>query len=102
MVNVHPARWCTSPLGVVPTGLGDGVDNCHDVANLPRVCLFISLIYLFWENKLYSFFKSMIMGFSIPLGMLVAKWEPTPCYNDAYSVGTPKWASWGGRLAETL
>ena len=24
--------------------------------------------------------------------MLVAKWEPTPCYHDAYSVGTPNWA----------
>ena len=32
------------------------------------------------------------MGFSIPLDMLVAKWVPTPCYNDAYSVGTPRWA----------
>ena len=27
--------------------------------------------------------------------MLVAKWVPTPCYDDAYSVGTPKWAFWG-------
>ena len=27
--------------------------------------------------------------------MLVAKWVPTPCYNDAYSVGTPRWAFWG-------
>ena len=36
----------------------------------------------------------MILGFSLPLGMLVAKWVPTPCYNDAYSVGTPKWALW--------
>ena len=26
--------------------------------------------------------------------MLVAKWVPTPCCNDAYSVGTPKWALW--------
>ena len=24
--------------------------------------------------------------------MLVAKQEPTPCYHDAYSVGTPRWA----------
>ena len=39
MVSVHPARWCTSPLGVVPAGLGDGVGDCHDAANLPRVCL---------------------------------------------------------------
>ena len=49
----------------------------------------------FWENMLYSFFKSIIMFFSLPLGMLVAKWVPTPCYNGAYSVGTPKWALWG-------
>ena len=35
------------------------------------------------------------MWFSFPLGMLVPKWVPTPCYNDAYSVGTPKWALWG-------
>ena len=95
MVSVHPARWCTSPLGVVPAGLGDGVGHCHDVANLPRVCLFYFPCISFWVNKLYSFFKSMILGFSLPLGMLVAKWVPTPCYNDAYSVGTPKWASWG-------
>ena len=47
MVSVHPARWCTSPLGVVPAGLGDGVGDCHDVANLPRMCLFTSLVFLF-------------------------------------------------------
>ena len=35
------------------------------------------------------------MGFFILLDMLVAKWVPTPCYNDACSVGTPKWAFWG-------
>ena len=102
MVSVYPARWCTSPLVVVPAGLGDGVGHCHDVAKLPRVCLFISLVYLFGRNILYSFFKSIIMGFSLPLGMPVAKWEPTPCHNDAYSVGTPKWALWEERLAKTL
>ena len=37
----------------------------------------------------------MFFGFLLPLGMLVDKWMPTPCYNDAYSVGTPKWALWG-------
>ena len=34
------------------------------------------------------------MGFSILLGMLVAEWVPTPCNNDAHSLGTPKWALW--------
>ena len=92
MVSAHPAQWYTSPLGVVPAGLGDGVGHCHGVAELPRVCLFISLVYLFRVNVFYSFFKSIILGFSIPLGMVVAKWVPTPCYNDAYLVGTPKWA----------
>ena len=47
MDSVHPAQRCTSPVGVVPAGLGDGVGHCHDVAKLPRVCLFISLVYLF-------------------------------------------------------
>ena len=48
----------------------------------------------FWVNMVYSCFKSMIFGLFIPLGMLVAKWVPTPCYNNAYLVGTPKWAFW--------
>ena len=46
MVSVYPARRRTSPLGVVPVGLGDSVGACHDVANLPRECLFISLLFL--------------------------------------------------------
>ena len=48
----------------------------------------------FWENMMCSFLKSVIMGFSLPLGMLVAKWVPTPCCNDAYSDFTPEWALW--------
>ena len=43
VVSVHPARRCTSPPKIVPVGLGDGVGHCHDVDNLPRVRLFISL-----------------------------------------------------------
>ena len=31
---------------VVHAGLEDGVGDCHDVANIPRVCLFISLVFL--------------------------------------------------------
>ena len=57
---------------------------------------FPSLSFLsFLGSMLYSFFKSIIFGFSVPLGLLVAKWVPTPCCDDAYSVGTPKWALWG-------
>ena len=47
MVSVHPAQRRTSPLGVVQVGSGDGVGDCHDAANLPRVGLFIFLFYLF-------------------------------------------------------
>ena len=92
MVSVHPARWCTSPLGVVPAGLGDGVGHCHDVAKLPKGVSVYFPCFSFWVNKIYSSFKSIVMEFSVPLGMLVAKWVPTPCCNDAYSVGIPKWA----------
>ena len=48
------------------------------------------------------FFKGKVSCISSLLDMLVAKREPTPCYNDAYSVGTPKWASSGERLAKAL
>ena len=47
MVSVHPARWCTSPLGVVPAGSGDGVGDCHDAANFLEKWLFISLVFYF-------------------------------------------------------
>ena len=55
VVSVHPARWCTSPLGVVPAGLGDVVGDCHDVAIGPRVCLFISLEKLVWGTRFTLF-----------------------------------------------
>ena len=59
------------------------------------VSVYFPGVSFFLGNKFYSFFKSIVMGFFILLDMLVAKWVPTPCYNDAYSVGTPKWAFWG-------
>ena len=34
------------PRGVVPVGLGDGVGDCHDVANLSKECLLITLLYI--------------------------------------------------------
>ena len=95
MVGVHPARWCTSPLGVVPAGLGDGVGDCHDAAHLPRVCLFTSLVFhYFFGRGNFTFFAGKVSCISLPLGMLVAKREPTPCYRDAYLVGTPYGAFW--------
>ena len=44
----------------------------------------------------------MVSYFCLLLGMLVAKWEPTPCYRDAYPVDIPEWACWGERLANPL
>ena len=100
MISVHPARWCTSPLGVVPAGLGDGVGHCLDAAKLPRVRLFISLLFYFGGKKFYSFFKNL--GFSLPLGMLVATWVPTPCYHDCIFGGHPLLGILGERLAKAL
>ena len=100
MISVPPARVCTSPLGVVPAGLGDGVGHCLDAAKLPKVRLFISLLFLLGGRSFTLF--SRVGDFFLPLGMLVATWVPTPCYNDAYSVGTPKWGIWGERLAKAL
>ena len=48
----------------------------------------------FWGRKLYSCFQGRVSFFSVLLGMLVAKWEPTPCYRDACSVGIPNSALW--------
>ena len=36
----------------VLAGLGEDVGHCHDVTNLPRVCLFISLIFHCGEKTL--------------------------------------------------
>ena len=47
VVSVYPARRRTSPRGIVPVGLGDGVGDCHDVVNFLDKCLFISLSFVF-------------------------------------------------------
>ena len=52
-----------------------------------KVFLFLLCVLFFREKILLFFLKGMVLHFSLPLNMLVAKWEPTPCYNDAYSVG---------------
>ena len=57
MVSVYPVRRRTSPLGVVPVGLGDGVGHCHDVANLPGKCLFLFLFFFFGWKAFHSFLK---------------------------------------------
>ena len=49
----------------------------------------------FWGTKLCLFCRGMVFMLFLLLDMLVAKWEPTPCYRDAYSVGIPKGACGG-------
>ena len=95
MASVHPAHRCTSPLGVVPVGWVDGVGHCRDAASFPENGPFISLGLFFLGCKTMPFFRSMVFIWVLLLGMLVAKWEPTPCYHDAYSVGIPKRACGG-------
>ena len=47
------------------------------------------------RKKLYSFSKRVwFLIFCGLLSKLVANREPTPCYRDAFSVDTPKWAYW--------
>ena len=67
MVSVHPARRRASPLGVVPAGWRDGVGHCHDVAKFPRVCLFISLVYLFGKT-FCTLFQEYSYGFFFTAG----------------------------------
>ena len=77
MVSVYPARWCTSPLGVVPAGLGDGVGDCHDVTNLPRVRFLLSLWYVFLGEAFPLFLRVLVSYLCLLLGDEVAKREPT-------------------------
>ena len=42
---------------------------------------FYFLFFIFFEEQAVLFFRCIVFGFSLPLGMLVAKREPTPCYH---------------------
>ena len=56
MDNVHLSHRCTSPLGVVPVGLGDGVGLCRDAASFPGTDLLFPLGF-FLGNKTMPFFQ---------------------------------------------
>ena len=58
-------------------------------------CLFISFFIFYGLNFTLFFRYGFFFTFSLPLGMLVAEREPTPCYHDAYSVGTLTGLFWG-------
>ena len=75
--------------GVVPVGLGNGAGDCPPTSPIFQKSIFLFPFYLFFGRKLYSFSKGMVSYFCLLLGMLVAKWKPTPCYRDAFSVDYP-------------
>ena len=95
MASVPSALRCTSPLGVVPVGWGDGVGLCRDATSFPENGHFISLGDISGVQNYAFFFRCMVFIWVLLLGMLVAMREPTPCYHDAYSVGIPKGACGG-------
>ena len=66
MVSVHPVRRCTSPLKVVPVGLGDGAGDCHDVANLPRRAFFLFPFLFVGEN--FTLFQGKVSYFLCTAG----------------------------------
>ena len=94
------SQWAASVLlggalplsGSCPLGWGTALATVT-TSPIFQGCVFLFPFCIFlWEQTLLFFPRVWFLGFSLPLGMLVAKWVPTPCYNDAYSVGTPKWA----------
>ena len=72
----------------MPVGLGDGVGDCHDAADLQREGLFNSLCS-FLEEKTMLLLTVWFFYFSVLLTIPVTKREPTAGYSDAYSVGNP-------------
>ena len=100
VVGVHPTWRCTSPRGVLPVGLVDGVGECHDAADLQK-SIFISFFYLF-RGKSYVFSGVWFIIFGVLLDMLEAKRVPSPCYRDASSVVTPRWACRGNTWRPTV
>ena len=96
------SQWSTSILlggtlplsGPCPLGWGTALATVT-TSPIFQGCVFLFPFLKILGINLTLFFKGMILGFSLPLGVLVVEREPTPCYRDAYSVGTPHWAFCG-------
>ena len=71
MVSLYPARWCTSPLGVVPAGLGRRWRLSRRRQSSGKVSFYFPFVF-FGRRKLYSFFKGMVSYVCVLLSMLVA------------------------------
>ena len=57
MVNVYPAPRCTSPLRVVPVGLGDGVGDCHDRRQSFEGAFFLFPLFFILGEQTLLFFQ---------------------------------------------
>ena len=58
-----------------------------------KVSFYYPFVSFLWR-KHYFFLRVWFLMFLYCWSMHVAKREPTPCYRDAYSVDTPRWALW--------
>ena len=81
-------------LGSCPLGWGTALATVATQPVFQETDLLFPLVF-FWGTKLCLFCKGMVFMLILLLDMLVAKWEPTPCYRDAYSVGIPNRACGG-------
>ena len=78
------------PSGSCPLGWGTALATVTRSPISQKSVLLFPCCIFFGRRKLDSFFKSFVSQFCLLLGMLVAKWEPTPCYRDAYLVDVAK------------
>ena len=83
MVSVHPAGGALPLSGSCPLGWETALAIVTTSPNFQK-CVFSFPLFIFFGIFFYYLLRVLFM--------LVAKWVPTPCCNDAYSVGTPKWA----------
>ena len=82
VVGVLNARRCTSLAGSCPLGQGTALATVTTPPISQRSVFLCP----------FSFFFGKCCALLRVLDMLVTKREPTPGYNDTYSVGTPTWA----------
>ena len=88
MASVLPAPRCTSPLESCPLGRGTALATVATHPVFQQTDLLFPLVF-FWGMRLCFFLQGVVFLWQILLDMLVAIREPTPCYHDAYSVGSP-------------
>ena len=68
VVSVHPALWCTSPLGVVPAWVGGRRWRLSRRRQSSKGVSFYFPSVSFWVNKLYFFFQVYSFWFFFTAG----------------------------------